>query len=768
MEPMKTGPTKHKYRIPAAGFTILGGLLLMVYIISLLVVFYRNNSALQQSSLNRFQLDVANKAATIEYYFLERKYDIRNLADSLEVNTYFTNRNMGMSEQYGLKVSLFSIQQIIKKTIREKNIGNNTIYKKIAFLDQDKKILATCSSLGSSTSSKPIPWGKKLDDIQDEPEVIIKTTDGRHEILLAAPCLVKKQVTGWIIAWLNPDTLYNEFIVSSAISHKMFNLTLADGTILNLSDKNRPSFPWKKYRKKIAQIIQPVLLPVKNEKGKTDHLLFTREKISPFPFFLTAYIHPDKIFGSISAWQFLTGAAAMVLLILASLLWSTHANIKHIILKTRFEESKKQQNILTEKNSQLREEIRKRKTAESFLIENEERYRKLFEFSSDAILIMRDSKIITCNQKTAELLKLDRSEILNKNFFSFSPENQPDGILSRIQCSELRQQALLKPQHFEWILKTADGNLIDTEITMTAINLKSDMVLQVLIRDITERKRTREILIQTEKMMAVGGLAAGMAHEINNPLGVILQACQNIVRRLGTTLKKNRELARSLELDLDCMQQYLEERSIYNYLNSIQSAGERAAKIVKSMLDFGRSSKNAEKELYDINTILNNTLTIAASDYDLKKTYDFKKITIHRHFGELEKVYCAGTEIGQVFLNIIKNAAQAMSTGGFTGEHPEITVITKQEHDWVTVTISDNGPGINPAIQKVIFEPFFTTKPVGEGTGLGLSVSYFIITSHHNGRIDVSSEPGQGASFTIRLPLENTLPEQSMQPEKTA
>lgn len=756
---MKTGPIRNKYRIPAAVFTVLGGLLLMIYIISLLVVFYRNNAALQESSLNRFQLDVANKAATIGYYFLERKYDIRNLADSLEVNTYFTNRNMGMSEQYGLKVSLFSIQRIIKKTIREKTIGSNAIYKKIAFLDQDKKILATCSSLGSSKSSKPIPWGKKLDNIQDEPEIIIKKTAGKHEILLTAPCLVKKHVTGWIIAWLNPDTLYNEFISSPAISNKMFSLTLADGTILNLSQKNRPPFPWEKYRERIAQIVQPVLLPVKNETGETDRLLFTREKINPFPFFLTAYIHPDKIFGSISTWQFLAGAAAMVFLILASLLWSTHANIKHIVLKTRFEESEKQQSILTQKNSQLKEEIRKRKTAESFLIENEERYRKLFEFSSDAILIMRDSKIITCNQKTAELLKLDRSDILNRNFFSFSPKQQPDGRPSRMQCSELRQRALLKPQHFEWVLETADGNLIDTEITMTAINLKSDMVLQVLIRDITERKRTQEILVQTEKMMAVGGLAAGMAHEINNPLGVILQASQNIVRRLGTTLKKNRELARSLGLDLECMQQYLHERSIYNYLNSIQSAGERAAKIVRSMLDFGRSSKNAEKEPYDINTVLNDTITIAASDYDLKKTYDFKKITIHRHFEKLDKVYCAGTEIGQVFLNIIKNAAQAMSAGGFNGEHPEITVSTKQENEWVTVTISDNGPGISPAIQKLIFEPFFTTKPVGEGTGLGLSVSYFIITSHHNGRIDVSSEPGQGTSFTIRLPLENTVPE---------
>jgi PAS domain S-box-containing protein len=746
-----------KHKKPSAMYTLLGGFLLLMYIIFLLAFYYKNNAALQESSLNRFQLDVANKAATIEYFFLERKYDIRTLADSQEIHTYFNNLDMGMSEQYGLRVSLFSIEQIIRKTIRDKTIDEKTIYNKIVFINRDKKILVMSKTPDLSKSDRIMFRGARLDAIQDEPAVLIEHTDTGHEILLVAPCLFKKHVSGWIIARLNPSTLFDHFICSSpALSSKVFNLTLDNGSVLHLSRNNLRDFPWKKYQKTIAEIEHPVPVSINNSQGNSDSLLFMRVRITPFPFYLTAYAQENEILGNIKTWQFLAGAAAMVLLILSGLFWSIRANIKHLILKTRFDESEKQQNILTEKNRQLREEISKRKIAEAFLIENEERYRKLFEFSSDAILIMQGAKIIACNQKTAELLKLDREEILNQNFSLFSPEIQPDGQVSKIECMLRRNKALSQPQHFEWTLKTADNILIDAEINMTVMKLKADTVVQVLIRDITERKRTQEILVQTEKMMAIGGLAAGMAHEINNPLGVILQAGQNIARRLGTTVSKNHTIARSLDLDLDTLQRYLQERSIDSYLGAIQSAGERAAKIVKSMLDFGRSSKTADKEVCDINTILDDTLTIVASDYDLKKTYDFKKIKINRCYGKIDKINCARTEIGQVFLNIIKNAAQAMASEGCGGEHPEITICTTSDTHGIKVTIADNGPGIGSSVQKSIFEPFFTTKPVGEGTGLGLSVSYFIITSHHNGQITVESEKGHGTRFIIRLPAYET------------
>ena len=728
----------------------------MIFIIILPLFYYTNNAALQASSLNRFQLEVANKAATLDYFLLERKYDIRALADSQEIKTYFKNRAMGMSEEYGLKVSIFSISQSLQKTYREKTIDNKAIYSRIDFLDGDgtQLLLVTSAVSTESQSSQSLLLKQKKGDLSGEPQVVIEDTNNQHEIDLIAPCILNKEICGWIVARLDSETLYNHFLSHSARrSSTVFTLTQSDGTPLKLFAKSTPDSQWLRNKKTISTLNTPVRVSVDLPGKSSLKVLFMRVQLLPNLLYLSGYVQQNKILGNINSIEFLTGAAAMVFILLFGLFWSIQTRMKHLLLKTRLDESTIQKRELTKKNLQLKEEITKRENAEKSLIENEKRYRKLFESSSDAIVIMKGARIIACNQQTVELFKLHRDKILIQSLYDFCPEKQPDGTSSKRTILKKIQQTLKHPQLFEWTLQTENTWLIDAEITMTPIILKSDTLIQVLIRDITEKKQTQEILIQTEKMMAVGGLAAGMAHEINNPLGIILQACQNTTRRLSPDLKKNHEAAASLNLDLELLQKYLQKRKILTYLESIHSAGERAAQIVKSMLDFGRSSKTTNTEFCDINALLDETLKIAESDYNLKKKYDFKKITISRQYGAIEKIICAKTEISQVFLNIIKNAAQAIGTGTFSGKTPEITIYTAPEPDGIIITISDNGPGISQKIQKSIFEPFFTTKPAGEGTGLGLSVSYFIITAHHSGRIEVDSTPGQGTTFTIRLPI---------------
>ncbi|RUM38761.1 MAG: hypothetical protein DSY70_07155 [Desulfobulbus sp.] len=737
-------------------YTLLGGFFLMIFIIILPLFYYTNNAALQASSLNRFQLEVANKAATLDYFLLERKYDIRALADSQEIKTYFKNRAMGMSEEYGLKVSIFSISQSLQKTYREKTIDNKAIYSRIDFLDGDgtQLLLVTSAVSTESQSSQSLLLKQKKGDLSGEPQVVIEDTNNQHEIDLIAPCILNKEICGWIVARLDSETLYNHFLSHSARrSSTVFSLTQSDGTPLKLFAKSTPDSQWLRNKKTISTLNTPVRVSVDLPGKSSLKVLFMRVQLLPNLLYLSGYVQQNKILGNINSIEFLTGAAAMVFILLFGLFWSIQTRMKHLLLKTRLDESTIQKRELTKKNLQLKEEITKRENAEKSLIENEKRYRKLFESSSDAIVIMKGARIIACNQQTVELFKLHRDKILIQSLYDFCPEKQPDGTSSKRTILKKIQQTLKHPQLFEWTLQTENTWLIDAEITMTPIILKSDTLIQVLIRDITEKKQTQEILIQTEKMMAVGGLAAGMAHEINNPLGIILQACQNTTRRLSPDLKKNHEAAASLNLDLELLQKYLQKRKILTYLESIHSAGERAAQIVKSMLDFGRSSKTTNTEFCDINALLDETLKIAESDYNLKKKYDFKKITISRQYGAIEKIICAKTEISQVFLNIIKNAAQAIGTGTFSGKTPEITIYTAPEPDGIIITISDNGPGISQKIQKSIFEPFFTTKPAGEGTGLGLSVSYFIITAHHSGRIEVDSTPGQGTTFTIRLPI---------------
>lgn len=278
----------------------------------------------------------------------------------------------------------------------------------------------------------------------------------------------------------------------------------------------------------------------------------------------------------------------------------------------------------------------------------------------------------------------------------------------------------------------------------------------IRVDDVTARVRIESMMVQTEKMLSVGGLAAGMAHEINNPLGAILQGSQNIQRRLAPDLPQNRAAAEALGIDLHQINQYLEARNITRFLEGIREAGTRAAKIVADMLSFSRRSESLFIPT-DLEELLETVLRLAASDYDLKKKYDFKRIAIERDYDPtLRLLYCDKTEIEQVILNLLKNAAQAMAEDDTPA--PIITLRTRREANYGLIEVIDNGPGMDEKTLKRVFEPFFTTKEVGAGTGLGLSVSYFIITEQHHGRLSVTSKPGQGACFSIRLPLPREAP----------
>lgn len=291
---------------------------------------------------------------------------------------------------------------------------------------------------------------------------------------------------------------------------------------------------------------------------------------------------------------------------------------------------------------------------------------------------------------------------------------------------------------------------------VTVFPLVADGAQGAVIRvdDVTERERIRAMMIQTEKMLTVGGLAAGMAHEINNPLGGILQAVQNMHRRVEAGRPDNEAAAREAGLTLAQVRGYLERREILRMLDDIAVSGARAAHIVANMLDFSHRTDGAFME-QDLHQIIEKTLELATNDYDLKKLYDFRALRIIRQYApDLPPVPCLPTEVEQVLLNLFRNAAQALSGAPLPVDAPPtLTIRTERLRDQVAVTVSDNGPGMTDDVRARVFDPFYTTKPPGEGTGLGLSVSYFLITHNHGGSFALHSEPGKGAHFTFTLPL---------------
>jgi signal transduction histidine kinase len=307
--------------------------------------------------------------------------------------------------------------------------------------------------------------------------------------------------------------------------------------------------------------------------------------------------------------------------------------------------------------------------------------------------------------------------------------------------------------HFEFLGKSRQYDLL-----VFPVRSQDTQWAFLRLDDVTDRLKFEHLIIQTEKMMSLGGLAAGMAHEINNPLAGILQGVQNIQRRLDPALSANFDNALECGIDLSCLGRFLEKRQIGEFLQGIRDSGERAARIVQNMLNFTRTAVE-DRSNVNLAELAERVVNIASTDYDLKKKYDFRHIEIIRDYEpDVPDVPCSSTEIEQVLLNLMRNAAQALALRTAGSPPARITLRTRREGSFASISVEDNGPGMDKDVSRRVFEPFFSTKSPGEGTGLGLSVSYFIVTRNHRGAIDLRTAPGEGACFTVRLPLADEAP----------
>ncbi|HEX9180761.1 MAG TPA: ATP-binding protein [Burkholderiales bacterium] len=264
--------------------------------------------------------------------------------------------------------------------------------------------------------------------------------------------------------------------------------------------------------------------------------------------------------------------------------------------------------------------------------------------------------------------------------------------------------------------------------------------------------QTQSQLIQSEKMASIGQLAAGVAHEINNPVGYVysnLGTLDRYLKEIFLLLDAYRRArsggdngddpwreVRRIESEVDLA--FLREDTAA-LVRECREGMLRVKKIVQDLKDFSRSGSEEKWQLADLHKGLDSTLNIVWNELKYR-------CELRREYAELPLVECLPFQLNQVFMNLLLNAAQAIPEKGV------VTVRTGQIGDEVWVEVSDTGKGIRPEDMPRLFEPFFTTKPQGQGTGLGLTVSYGIMERHH-GRIEVSSEPGKGATFRVRLPL---------------
>ncbi len=400
---------------------------------------------------------------------------------------------------------------------------------------------------------------------------------------------------------------------------------------------------------------------------------------------------------------------------------------------------------------ETRAEITNRKKAQEEL-DNLQHYLSDIINSMPSILIGVDRHlhVTQWNKKAQEETGLSMSDATGKYILDVFPriEDQISQIRESLTTNETRQISKLSS-----ISDTGDTRHED--VTIYPLSHSRDRGAVLRIDDVTEKEMLEEAIVQNEKMLSVGGLAAGMAHEINNPLAGVIQNSHLLINRLtDTKMPANIKAAEEAATTMEIIHDFMTRRKIPRIIGAVIDSSTRMADIVENMLSFARKEEPTSST-HDLVTLMDKTLTIASSDYDLRKHYDFKSIIIEKEYEpDLPMIGCQGNKIQQVILNILNNGAQAMTeTPGNKKPKFILRLFREIKANMLCMEIQDNGPGMDPKIRKRIFEPFFTTKPVGIGTGLGLSVSYFIITENHGGTLDVVSKPGKGTTFIIRLPM---------------
>lgn len=276
---------------------------------------------------------------------------------------------------------------------------------------------------------------------------------------------------------------------------------------------------------------------------------------------------------------------------------------------------------------------------------------------------------------------------------------------------------------------------------------------------------TRFHLVQSEKMAAIGQLAAGIAHEINNPMGFIssnFEILEKYLRRVseyiifvneklsqGKWQKEITNLSEEIEEKYKALKVELVLQELEGILSDSECGVKRVTEIVQSLRAFARTVKDDDKDMYGLIDLFNQVLLICRNEikYVAEITIDIPEEMV---------VYCNKVQIGQVLLNILINASQAIQSQG--REHlGKIKISADIQKEYINIFIEDDGPGMSEDHLEKIFDPFFTTKDIGSGTGLGLSISYDIIVNKHNGIIDVKTELGKGTTFIIKLPVKYTL-----------
>ncbi|MDX2232840.1 MAG: PAS domain-containing protein [Leptolyngbyaceae cyanobacterium bins.349] len=458
--------------------------------------------------------------------------------------------------------------------------------------------------------------------------------------------------------------------------------------------------------------------------------------------------------------------------------------------------------------SRLEQEIGDRKQAKAQLQEKEEFLRTIYDSIEHQIFVVevtpkQQFRYAGWNRYTEKIMGIASEAAVGKSPTDLFPAEEAQAILDKyIHClqvdtSVVYEESLTFQEEIRWSITTLNPLKDETgqvyRIVGTAIDIsdrkRAELALQesetqlrqqteALKQTLQELQNTQMQLVQSEKMSSLGQLVAGVAHEINNPVNFIFgnlkhagDYTQDLLNLIHLYQKYYPQPVSEIQQEAEAIDLEFLMDDLPKLLHSMKVGADRIQKIVASLRTFSRMDE-AEMKAVSLPECLDSTLMILQNR--IKAKPDRPKIEIIKQYANLPLIECYAGQLNQVFMNILSNAIDALeermlqatppqnetlSLTALTCKIPPPTItirIQPSQPGWVQIAIADNGSGIPDEVQSRIFDPFFTTKPIGQGTGMGLSISYQIITEKHRGMLSCHSTPETGTEFTIDIPVHQT------------
>ena len=749
---------------------IVAGILVVGYIGLLVSINYFSQVELQESVLEQLRQDMKKSAMAVNYFCSERKNDLKNLAENRTISAFFENKALGMSMEYGLRSSLLGISETFSRLLANIKLAEARIYTRIVFIDTHGRLLVD-SQPEREKGEHELDWKTFLDPGKLGASIIELHEKRLLKVMVSIPYFFKNQYAGQILAWISPKTVYNLVEVKGSSMRYVYVLCTKHLLPLPADMQYKPHLSTLTDLGS-AKIVETHRFEQVKKDGSRVDMIAMGVQVKDTPLSLIMLLPASEVFGQIAPWHLPLTMGVLAIIILAGMAAAFRINTQRLILNTRLAETSKRKIEIEEKNRQLgreisirkkaeealhkahddlemrieertrelaesnvflKREIEERKRAEQALRESEEKFRSIVENSHAGIFMLDSSYRFTyVNKKFCKMSGYSSEQIIGRDFRELLDEESRELVAERYR--QRREEKNL-PSKYEVNAIRKDNEKRRMEIRSTVImgpNGVPQTISQVL--DITEQKQLEAQLQRAQKMEAIGILAGGVAHDLNNVLSGIVSYPELLLMNLP------------------------KDSSLRDSILTIQRSGEKAAAIVQDMLTLARRGVSIT-EVVNLNNIISEYLN--SLEYQKLRSFN-PDIKLETNLEtDLLNIMGSSVHLSKTIMNLVCNAAESMpdgrkiliSTENLYLDRPVKGYDHVKEGDYVVFSISDTGIGISPEDIEKIFEPFYTKKKMGRsGTGLGMAVVWGTIKDH-NGYIDVQSTEGKGTTFKLYFPV---------------